>query len=144
MGQPGRLDKLPDPIRLARMVNEIGTLVTVGSDPVGPHPARLDGERDSQATRRRRDVARQSSSPTRRARGGRRGHRRRALAHQSRSPSRRAEWGLEVPAQPVEFTEEDVMTLGIPPFREDGYLPEFFGRTREPDRRRKGLVEVVL
>ena len=37
MGQPGRLHKLPDPIRLVRMVNEIGRLVTVGGpvwDPI--------------------------------------------------------------------------------------------------------------
>ena len=74
-GQLERRQMFPNPIRLARMVNEIGRLVTVSGDPVGPHPARLDGEQDSQALGRRSYVARQSSSPTRQARGGRGDHR---------------------------------------------------------------------
>ncbi len=45
--------KLPDPIRLVRMVNEIGRLNRLIARHLGPHPARPDGERDSQAAARR-------------------------------------------------------------------------------------------
>jgi len=39
------LHKLPDPIRLARMVNEIGRLDAVAKHPVGPHPTRYAAAR---------------------------------------------------------------------------------------------------